>query len=71
VAGRRVRNAIKQILVDGGVIPNDAFVVIAGLANTYSDYYTTFGFLSFFFLSFFQNFQCIYFYFRGVSSSKI
>jgi len=42
VSGRRLRNAVKTILVEGGAIPADSFVVIAGLSGTYADYITTY-----------------------------
>ena len=42
MAGRRLRNAIKGILVDAGTIPADSHVVISGLSNTYADYFVTY-----------------------------
>jgi neutral ceramidase len=42
VAGRRLRNAVKKVLVDGGAIPADSHVVLSGLSNTYADYFTTY-----------------------------
>ncbi|KAI0035589.1 Neutral/alkaline nonlysosomal ceramidase [Vararia minispora EC-137] len=41
MAGRRIRNAIRGNLISQGVIGNDAYVVIAGPANTYGHYVTT------------------------------
>jgi len=41
MAGRRLRNAVKQTLITCG-FPNDTTVVISGLTNTYSSYITTF-----------------------------
>ena len=41
MSGRRLRNAVKKVLVGNG-FPSDGTVVIAGLSNTYSDYVTTF-----------------------------
>jgi neutral ceramidase len=42
MAGRRLREAIKTLLVGKGQLKADGVVVIAGLANTYADYVTTF-----------------------------
>ena len=44
MAGRRMRKAMKDIIVDGGIAggEDDVKVVIAGLANTYVHYTTTF-----------------------------
>lgn len=42
MAGRRMRAAVKARLVKGGVLGEDAVVVIAGLSNGYADYTTTF-----------------------------
>ena len=43
MAGRRLRNAVKQILVDGKINGDqEIYVTIAGLANSYSSYVTTF-----------------------------
>jgi neutral ceramidase len=42
MAGRRMRNTIRQILQSKGIIDDTGIVVIAGLANTYSDYVTTY-----------------------------
>jgi len=43
MSGRRMRGAIREILVAGGVLDGaDGMVVIAGLANDYSSYVTTF-----------------------------
>jgi len=41
MAGRRLRNAIRARLIADGIIGNDAYVVIAGPANTYAHYVTT------------------------------
>lgn len=41
MSGRRLRDAVKQTLLDNG-FPKDAIVVIAGLSNTYSDYVATY-----------------------------
>jgi len=41
MAGRRIRNAIRARLIADGIIGNDAYVVIAGPANTYGHYVTT------------------------------
>ena len=43
VAGRRVRDAIRAILFDGGVISANAIVTVSGLANTYTNYIVTYG----------------------------
>lgn len=40
MAGRRLREAVRNILVDAGI--NDAMVTIAGLTNSYVHYVTTF-----------------------------
>uniref|UniRef100_A0A5B7A7W2 Neutral ceramidase n=1 Tax=Davidia involucrata TaxID=16924 RepID=A0A5B7A7W2_DAVIN len=43
MAGRRLRDAVKTVLTDGGQGEfNSVHVVIAGLTNTYSQYVTTF-----------------------------
>lgn len=44
MAGRRLRNTIRDIIVEGGLVSPDQKVVvtIAGLANGYSSYITTF-----------------------------
>lgn len=42
MAGRRMREAIKKLLVAKGALTSEGVVVIAGLANTYADYTTTF-----------------------------
>jgi len=44
MAGRRLRNTIRDIISEGGLVPSDQKVVvtIAGLANGYSSYVTTF-----------------------------
>ncbi|EJD38694.1 ceramidase [Auricularia subglabra TFB-10046 SS5] len=41
MAGRRIREAIRAKLIKEGAIGDDAYVVIAGPANTYSHYITT------------------------------
>jgi neutral ceramidase len=41
MAGRRIREAVRAKLISTGVIGNDAYVVLAGPANTYSHYVTT------------------------------
>jgi len=41
MSGRRLRAAVLETLIANG-FPNDTVVVIAGLANTYADYITTF-----------------------------
>ncbi|KAG0492080.1 hypothetical protein HPP92_005478 [Vanilla planifolia] len=44
MAGRRLRNAVKEVLISGenGEFDNNIHVVIAGLTNTYSQYVATF-----------------------------
>nr|XP_043607298.1 neutral ceramidase 2-like [Erigeron canadensis] len=44
MAGRRLRESVKEILTSGGkeVLDGNVHVVIAGLTNTYSQYVTTF-----------------------------
>lgn len=43
MAGRRLRKVVKQVLVDANVAPGqEIHVTIAGLANTYSSYVTTY-----------------------------
>lgn len=44
MAGRRIRNAIKKILVDGNIVGKgqEVHVTIAGLSNTYSSYVVTY-----------------------------
>ncbi|XP_038715481.1 neutral ceramidase 2-like [Tripterygium wilfordii] len=44
MAGRRLRDAVKETLISngGGEFDNETHVVIAGLTNTYSQYVTTF-----------------------------
>lgn len=43
MAGRRLRDAVKRVLYSGGSdLDSNAHIVIAGLANTYSQYVTTF-----------------------------
>ncbi|CAE6388741.1 unnamed protein product [Rhizoctonia solani] len=41
MAGRRLRESVRAKLIESGVIGNDAYVVLAGPANTYSHYVTT------------------------------
>ncbi|KAH9965463.1 Neutral/alkaline nonlysosomal ceramidase [Russula dissimulans] len=41
MAGRRIRNAVRAQLIADGIIGEDAYVVIAGPANTYAHYVTT------------------------------
>ncbi|KAG8789026.1 hypothetical protein FRC12_013975 [Ceratobasidium sp. 428] len=41
MAGRRIRESVRARLISSGVIGNDAYVVLAGPANTYSHYVTT------------------------------
>ncbi|KAF7289178.1 hypothetical protein MIND_01378900 [Mycena indigotica] len=41
MAGRRMREAIRAKLISGGIVGEDAHVVVAGPANTYSHYITT------------------------------
>ncbi|KAH9915508.1 Neutral/alkaline nonlysosomal ceramidase [Fomitopsis serialis] len=41
MAGRRIREAIRANLIASGVIGEDAYVVVAGPANTYAHYVTT------------------------------
>jgi len=41
MAGRRIRNAVRARLIADGIIGEDAYVVIAGPANTYAHYVTT------------------------------
>ncbi|KAH7334765.1 Neutral/alkaline nonlysosomal ceramidase [Rhizoctonia solani] len=41
MAGRRLREAVRAKLISSGVIGSDAYVVVAGPANTYSHYVTT------------------------------
>ncbi|KZV99360.1 Neutral/alkaline nonlysosomal ceramidase [Exidia glandulosa HHB12029] len=41
MAGRRIREAMRAKLIKEGVIGEDAYVVIAGPANTYAHYITT------------------------------
>ncbi|KJE90898.1 neutral/alkaline nonlysosomal ceramidase [Capsaspora owczarzaki ATCC 30864] len=42
MAGRRLRDAVKQALIEEGAIDQNGVVLISGLSNTYSDYVTTF-----------------------------
>eukprot|EP00158_Paraphelidium_tribonemae_P008999 Partr_v1_DN28746_c0_g1_i1_m62773 putative Ceramidase len=41
MSGRRLRAAIKEVLVNGGVWPEDGKIVISGLSNSYSAYVAT------------------------------
>jgi len=41
MAGRRMREALRAQLISSGVLGSDAYVVIAGPANTYGHYVTT------------------------------
>ncbi|KAG9105678.1 hypothetical protein FRC07_009126 [Ceratobasidium sp. 392] len=41
MAGRRIRESVRAKLISSGIIGNDAYVVLAGPANTYSHYVTT------------------------------
>ncbi|KAF8740500.1 Neutral/alkaline non-lysosomal ceramidase, C-terminal, partial [Rhizoctonia solani] len=41
MAGRRIRESVRAKLIESGVIGSDAYVVLAGPANTYSHYVTT------------------------------
>ncbi|KAH8097107.1 Neutral/alkaline nonlysosomal ceramidase [Cristinia sonorae] len=41
MAGRRIRDAVRTKLISEGIIGQDAYVVIAGPANTYGHYITT------------------------------
>ncbi|THU89409.1 Neutral/alkaline nonlysosomal ceramidase [Dendrothele bispora CBS 962.96] len=41
MAGRRIREAVRAQLISQGIIGDDAYVVIAGPANTYAHYVTT------------------------------
>ncbi|KAL4262414.1 Neutral ceramidase [Pleurotus pulmonarius] len=41
MAGRRMREALRAKLISSGVIGSDAYVVVAGPANTYAHYVTT------------------------------
>lgn len=41
MAGRRIRESVRAKLISSGVIGNDAYVVLAGPANTYAHYVTT------------------------------
>ncbi|KAI0919399.1 hypothetical protein AcV7_006148 [Taiwanofungus camphoratus] len=41
MAGRRMRDAIRAELISSGLLGEDAYVVIAGPANTYAHYVTT------------------------------
>ncbi|RCV26276.1 hypothetical protein SETIT_5G232500v2 [Setaria italica] len=42
MAGRRLRDAVKNVLTKSGQFHNNIHVVLAGLTNTYSQYITTF-----------------------------
>ncbi|CAE6472083.1 unnamed protein product [Rhizoctonia solani] len=41
MSGRRIREAVRTKLISSGVIGNNAYVVVAGPANTYAHYVTT------------------------------
>lgn len=41
MAGRRLRNAVKEVLTSSGQFNNNVHIVIAGLTNSYSQYVTT------------------------------
>ena len=41
MSGRRIREAVRAQLISTGVIGDDAYVVVAGPANTYGHYVTT------------------------------
>lgn len=41
MAGRRIREAVRAQLISSGVIGSNAYVVVAGPANTYAHYVTT------------------------------
>ncbi|PCH35497.1 hypothetical protein WOLCODRAFT_80219, partial [Wolfiporia cocos MD-104 SS10] len=41
MAGRRLREAVRAQLISSGIIGDDAYVVVAGPANTYAHYVTT------------------------------
>ncbi|TFY54669.1 hypothetical protein EVJ58_g8721 [Rhodofomes roseus] len=41
MAGRRIREAVRAKLIASGIIGDDAYVVVAGPANTYAHYVTT------------------------------
>ncbi|KEP52903.1 neutral/alkaline nonlysosomal ceramidase [Rhizoctonia solani 123E] len=41
MAGRRIRESVRAKLISSGIIGEDAYVVLAGPANTYSHYVTT------------------------------
>ncbi|KAF8829653.1 hypothetical protein HHX47_DHR3000992 [Lentinula edodes] len=41
MSGRRIRQAVRSKLISSGVLENDAYVVIAGPANTYAHYVAT------------------------------
>lgn len=42
MAGRRLRDAVRKTLYDGGIISADAKVVVSGLSSTYTHYIVTF-----------------------------
>ncbi|XP_066306623.1 neutral ceramidase-like isoform X2 [Miscanthus floridulus] len=42
MAGRRLRDAVRNVLTNSGQFDNNVHVVLAGLTNTYSQYVTTF-----------------------------
>ncbi|KAE9406821.1 Neutral/alkaline nonlysosomal ceramidase, partial [Gymnopus androsaceus JB14] len=41
MSGRRIRDAVRTELISSGILDDDAYVVIAGPANTYSHYVAT------------------------------
>ncbi|KIY52549.1 Neutral/alkaline nonlysosomal ceramidase [Fistulina hepatica ATCC 64428] len=41
MAGRRMRDTLRSALISNGILEDDAYVVIAGPANTYAHYVTT------------------------------
>ncbi|CAE6393441.1 unnamed protein product [Rhizoctonia solani] len=41
MAGRRLREAVRAKLISSGVVGNNAYIVVAGPANTYAHYVTT------------------------------
>ncbi|KAJ3969998.1 Neutral/alkaline nonlysosomal ceramidase [Lentinula raphanica] len=41
MSGRRIREAVRSTLISSGVLDNNAYVVIAGPANTYAHYVAT------------------------------
>jgi len=41
MSGRRLRNTVKEVLIENGAADNNSYVVIAGLSNAYSHYIAT------------------------------